>query len=63
MPFSNRDSGVQADFIPEDETPKASHASDRVDVTDGTGGESAVAIATARSIALGESEVSGPEAI
>jgi hypothetical protein len=51
MPFVNRESGVQADFIPEEVTPNAGAASDRVKVpSDVT--ESAVRTAERRSIEL-----------
>jgi hypothetical protein len=60
MPFFNRDSRVQADYIPEGAD--ASPYGDRVDVPDSTT-ESAVRTAERRSIALTEGDVKGPEAI
>jgi hypothetical protein len=62
MPFFNRRSHVQADFIPEGDELKAAPYGDRVDVQDNTD-ESAVSLAEKRSIALTEGEVKGPEAI
>lgn len=55
MPFVNRDSGVQADFIPEEVTPNAGRASDRVDVPSSVD-ESAVRTAERRSIELTNGE-------
>lgn len=61
MPFFNRKSGVQADYIP-DEDQNASPYGDRVTVPESTD-ESAVRTAERRSIALTEGEVAGPDAI
>lgn len=62
MPFINRESGVQADFIPEGEEPKSTPGTDRVDVPDSTT-ESAVRTAERRSIELSDPVYDAPEAI
>jgi hypothetical protein len=62
MPFFNRNSHVQADFIPEGDELKAAPYGDRVAVKDNTD-ESAVSLAEKRSIALTDGVVSGPDAI
>jgi hypothetical protein len=62
MPFYDKNSGVQADYIPEGSEVDASPAVDMVDVPVSTS-DSAVRLAEQRSIALTYSDVKGPEAI